>query len=192
MLQIDVNFIDRLAKTCKKFPDRSVDIMQSVKKNQINSKLEIFKHIPNNSRVCIMGGWYGAPYLLANPTCDYTFVDLDQQCAVIGKYLWQGRPATFIEGDALLFDTSPFDVIINSSTEHMDKNGLADSLQRIQPGKKCILQNSNQRAVLDHINCFKSADEFSDWTSNYMLISSTATTLMDNGSSRFTLICQST
>lgn len=192
MLHIDVNFLDRLAKTCKKFPDRAVDIMQSVKKNQITSKESFFRHIPKHARVCIMGGWYGTPYLLLESECEFTFVDLDQQCAIVGAHLWQGKSARFVVADALEWDYSPYNVIINTSTEHMDRTSLATTLLKLPPGRLCILQNSNQRGVEDHINCFDGEKQFVEWIENIMLVETHGVIQMDNKSERYTAICRTT
>lgn len=190
MLHIDVNFIDRLAKTCKKFPDRAVDIMQSVKKNQLKSKTRVFNHIANNSRVCVVGGWYGAPYLLANPTCTYTFVDIDPCCAEVGRYMWENK-SHFATADAADWDYSAYDIVINSSTEHMDKDKLQKMFSGLHPGQTVILQNSNQHQVHDHINCFDSIESYVDWVSAFLIVGGSFTDIMDNNSKRFTLVCRS-
>ncbi len=191
MLHIDVDFIDRLAKACKKFPDQAVNIMQSVKKNQMISKRQIFGHLPDHACVCVMGGWFGIPYLLANPTCTFTFVDLDPMCAEIGRYIWKDRTASFITGDALRFDVSNYDVVINTSTEHMVRSDLEIAIQRIPANKWCLLQNSNQRNVLDHKNCFDTQREFVEWVEGMLIVKESKMEVMDNGSQRFTAICMS-
>lgn len=189
MLHIDVNFLDEIARTCKHFPDRAVDLVQSIKGNQLRSKEILFEYLPNNSNVCVMGGWYGAPFLLANPTCKYDFVDLDGRCAAVGSYLWTGREARFITADALQYRYDEYDVVINCSTEHMDRAGLRSTLMNIPPRVLCLLQNSNQREVEDHINCFDSESHFVDWLSEFTLVNESTTVVMDNGSKRFSAIC---
>lgn len=190
MLQIDVDRLDRIARAIKQYPDRAVDIAQSFKKNQMISKEEVISHIPERSHVCVLGGWYGTGFLLNSRKASYTFVDIDPVCKQIGKVLWW-HLAEFVHADALTFDTTPYDVIVNCSTEHMHRTLLADHLRVVPRGKIYIMQNSNKRDVEDHINCFRSEQDFRSYIEeeSSMIVRSCSTVLMDNASERYTAVC---
>lgn len=189
MLRIDVNLLDRMALAAKRYPHRASDILQSIKKNQLISKQVVVDHIPTNSRVCVMGGWYALAFMLLteDPTIKYTSLDLDSDCTAIGNLLSPGSQFEFITANALNY-VGDFDVYVNCSTEHMDNEQLLFAMTNIETGKLCIFQNNNNFNVPDHINCFSTLEEYVDYLKDYIDIQQTFEDRMDNGTTRFTII----
>lgn len=193
MLQIDVNLLDRIALAARRCPDRAVDIIQGLKYNQLASKHQIIKELPQdpNLRVGVLGGWYGIGFMALSYTHPhiYTIIDSDPECKVVGEWIDYPR-FSFITGDACTADTSGYDVLINCSSEHMDRDMLASSFEEIECGKRYIIQSNNNYDVPDHINCFASREKLVDFMSNHFAIEKATTTVMDNGTERYTVICR--
>lgn len=193
MLHFDVNLLDRIALAARRYPERAADIMQCFKKNQLLSKHTLTKHLPQEgaASICVLGGWYGIGFMLSqnNKQLQYTIVDLDPVCQKVGELIGF-RGFTHITHDATSFDVSGFDIIVNCSSEHMNKNQLQNSFDIIPIGKKCIFQNNNNFHSRDHVNCFESVNLFVDYLSTSFAIEETIITPMDNTTERFTVICK--
>lgn len=190
MLQIDVKLLDGIYRAIYNYPERARDIAHSFKSNQILSKMEVVKHIPPHSSVCLLGGWYAIGFMMANTdrTIRFTSVDIDRKCMHVGRMI-AAAGYTHIHGDALTFNTNDYDVVVNCSTEHMDTNELQFSFANIASGKLCIFQNNNNFGVEDHINCFPSMAEFRTYLQEQFEILDCNTTLMDNGTERYNVKC---
>lgn len=193
MLQIDVKILDGMYRAIRQYPERAIDIAHSFKSNQLISKLEVTKHIPPNSSVCLLGGWYAIGFMLTNtdPTIKFTSVDIDRKCMHVGKII--AAPGyTYIHTNALAFNTDSYDVVVNCSTEHMDTEQLQFSFANISRGKLCIFQNNDGFGVDDHINCFPTAGDFCEYLEEQFNITTCTSTLMDNGITRYTVVCTKT
>jgi hypothetical protein len=95
----------------------------------------------------------------------------------------------FVTADAFLFDTQPFDVIVNPSTEHMDPDHLQFSFANIEPKKLCIFQNNDMAFVEDHINCFSTSSKFQTYLEEQFEVVNMVETTLDNGYKRYTAVC---
>lgn len=193
MLQIDVKLLDRVALAARRCPERAVDIIQSLKYNQLASKHQIVKELPQNTnlRVGVLGGWYGIGFMALSYTHPhlYTIIDCDPICKIVGDIINYPR-FSFITGDACKIDTTEYDVLVNCSSEHMDRSLLAESFREIKHGKRYIIQNNNNFDVPDHVNCFATRESFVEYLSNHFAIEKATTTTMDNGTERYTVICR--
>lgn len=193
MLQIDVNLLDRIAAVSRKHPELAADIIQGLKFNQLTSKLQVMDELPRDpeTRVIVLGGWYGIGFMALAKTrpLHYTMIDIDPNCEIVGELMLHPR-FQFITADACMINTDHFDVIVNCSSEHMDRDDLERSFTTIQQGKKYIIQNNNNFNVPDHTNCFPSIDKFVDYLSNHFAIESARITAMDNGTERYTVVCR--
>lgn len=193
MLQIDVELLDKIALAARRCPDRAADIIQGLKYNQLASKRQIIKELPQNTnlRIGVLGGWYGIGFmaLSTTPHHHYTMIDIDPTCKMVGD--WIDYPGfTFLTGDACTTDTSNYDVIVNCSSEHMDRDKLTNSFHAIERGKRYIIQNNNNFDVPDHINCFATKESFVDYMSDSFAIEKATTTTMSNGTERYTIVCR--
>jgi hypothetical protein len=124
-----------------------------------------------------------------NNQSKYTCVDIDPKCEEIGNIL-SHNSFSFITADALSFNVSGFDLVINSSTEHMDKGKLFSWFETVPIGMTCIFQNNNNFDVEDHINCFSSISLFEDFISESFGILESSVDVMDNGTERYTILCR--
>lgn len=115
--------------------------------------------------VLLLGSWYPTylPYLLrANK---YTCVDLDENVIDLSKQfndlLYQGTVEfEYVVGDAedwLQKDHSKYDVVINTSCEHM--NFDFNSVQ-LNYTSLYALQSNNYVEIKEHINCKESLESF--------------------------------
>jgi hypothetical protein len=187
----DVNLMDGIARACRKYPERAVDITQSFKHNQLISKHEVVKNIPKSSNVCVLGGWYGVGFMMMrhdNQT-KYTCIDRDSMCKLIGEEI-DCKQFSFQTADALTFNTNPYNLIVNCSTEHMNNELLKQSFKNINFHKLCIFQNNNNFNVPDHINCFHTLSEFEEYLGEDFSIHSATETIMDNNTKRYTVVCR--
>lgn len=192
MVRVDVDLLDRIAFACRKYPDRAVDITQSFKYNQITSKATVQRLLPPTpSKICVLGGWYGLGFMCTatNISNTYTCIDIDPHCQLIGETLDQPN-FYFVTANALEYDVSEFDIIINCSTEHMDRRELKQSFVRIPNHTMCIFQNNNNFNVEDHINCFDNIELFEDFISEDFAILETVVDKMDNRTERYTILCR--
>lgn len=191
MLTIDTRLLDNIAKTIKKYPHKAVEITHGLKRNQLLSKQRVIDHIPPNKKVVVLGGWFALSYTVLNlhTTNIITSVDKDPLCEQIGKYLHHNiSNITYKTVDALSLVVTPYDVIVNTSTEHMDREHLQFSFANYNSGKYCIFQNNNMFDVVDHVNCFATIKEFSSYISEQFEIIDEYEDILDNGSSRFTIV----
>lgn len=195
MLTIDTLLLDNIAKTIKQYPHKAVEITHGFKQNQIMSKQRVVRLIPADKNVLLLGGWFALGYTILNlhATNRITSLDIDSECEQIGKCLHRNiSNIVFKTKDALRFNVNSFDVVINTSTEHMDKDHLQFSFANYNTGKYCIFQNNNMFDVADHINCFVGIKEFSSYIAEQFDILEEHEDILDNGHSRFTIACVKT
>lgn len=122
---------------------------------QIQSKVwlckELETHIPDNTRVAILGSWHNvlAFMLLTRDDSRYkeiVGIDLDKKVQKVADKItlaWRiGKDAkvTNVVADASTYDLSGFDVVINCSPEHMASN---DWFTNISAGTIVCIQSSN-------------------------------------------------
>jgi hypothetical protein len=192
MLPIDTLLLDNIAKTIKTYPHKAIEITHGFKHNQLISKQRVIEHIPPGRKVVVLGGWFALSYTLLNlhTTNHITSIDIDPLCEQIGKRLHYNIPNVVHKTEnALHFPTNSFDIIINTSTEHMNKEHLQFSFANYDKGKYCIFQNNNMFNVADHINCFTTKKGFSSYISEQFEIINECNDVLDNGYSRFTIVC---
>lgn len=174
------------SRAIRNFPDRARDIAQTFSYNQLTSKAEVAKLITKSGKVTILGGWYCNVFAHFLKGCQITSVDIDPACANIGRTI--NPHVCFEVDDALTYKISMYqDMVINTSTEHMDHHKLLLSFENIPSGMKCYFQNNNMFNVDDHINCFNSNDEFCQYLQDDFLIMNKITTELDTGAKRFTV-----
>lgn len=192
MLTIDTILLDNIAKTIKQYPHKAIEITHSLKQNQIISKQRVVELIPADKKVLLLGGWFALGYTILNlhTTNHITSIDIDPLCEQIGRSLHRNIPnIQYQTKDALRLATTAYDVIVNTSTEHMDRDHLQFSFANYDTGKYCIFQNNNMFDVADHINCFSSMKDFSSYIAEQFDILKEREDILDNKCSRFTIAC---
>jgi len=153
---------------------RSIDIINSVKESQIESKEwlveTLLPFIDNPKRICIVGSWYGLISAMLNQhlsdNVEIRNIDSDPESPKIGEVLQKGlisENTKFIHNNAedYLFDTiKSFDVIINTSCEHMEQDDLNLILALKRKDTIICFQGNNYHDVQSHINTHNSLEEF--------------------------------
>ncbi len=119
-------------------------------------------------KIALLGGWYGmtAFLLLSRNNIDIKYIrsfDLDPKCESIADMInenwvfdsWKFKAMT---DDVNVIDFSEFDVIINTSTEHIDNTLWFDKLHNDQ----IIAIQSNNMPHDDHIFVMETLQDFED------------------------------
>ena len=156
---------------------RSFDILNSINENQFNSKEwlvdTLIKYVDkeNIKRVLIGGSWYGLIGIMLREHLSQDVyirnVDYDGLTKEIGKKLAGDnikykRNEYYTEDivDFYMDKPNSYDLIINTSCEHME----SDDIRFIVDGKpkKTIvcLQSNNYHEIQSHINTHNSLEEF--------------------------------
>ena len=170
----DSRFIDDIRKTAARYPEPALGY--ALNRNQVTSKKWLIDALfdvtdGNLGRVCVLGGWYGV--LSAMLLHDSRFrieaaksVDIDAGCTEIAESLnrthVESGAFTALTADmyALDFEDAPYDLIINTSCEHVtDIGGLLD---RIPQGTILALQSNNYYGIEGHVNCVDDLEAFKD------------------------------
>ena len=171
---ISEEFLGAFAETlrCDATVEHASSFADHVLINKLTSKKWLADQLllvtqPKN--VLILGSWYSTylPYALgAN---HYTCVDIDASVinlsAKFNERLYGNNDKfTYEVGDAqewLLKETSQFDVIINTSCEHMSFD-MRDI--ELIPNTFYVLQSNNYTIIKDHINCKTDLNSFIEST----------------------------
>ena len=144
------------------------DIINSLNKNQEKSKdwlieksKKYFSFFDAPS-VVVAAGWYGH---LASKIKKYTkgeVVSFDKvvTCKKVGHKLYKGKGVIFEFGHVETFDIKRFDIVVCTSSEHLEQKVLNDFLNRRKKGSLVILQSNNFFNIKGHINCHNSLEDF--------------------------------
>ena len=171
----------------------SDDLLDSYSPNQFRTKERLINHIKKlnivdkNSRIVIMGGWYGSILIPAFKECkEITLIDKDNEVVSIAKnrLFPHYKNVKFISGDVFEDFRDCFidcDLFINTSCEHMRpmkewgpigprslyKNssfGIPQTYQdpwwgRVSPSHFAFTSN-NMIDIEGHINCVNDIEQF--------------------------------
>ena len=162
---------------------RSYDIMNAINGPQMDSKqwlvdtlvpFLIPKYLYFDVRdILVLGAWYGVTGLLLrehlDPEVKIWNIDLDPKCIDYSHLLKQSIPHTenniSVTADAAeyFFDNSDaYQVIINTSCEHMDQEDIDLMIRMKNPETLLCLQSNNFHKEPEHINTHNSVEEFAD------------------------------
>lgn len=151
---------------------RIKDIIHSVDNNHWKSKQwlvdalsRVYKH--HSGRVFVAGGWYGLLSFLLRQKYEQssfsiTSADMDPKCEQIGWKLFHDQGIQFktmnvVETD---HDFSKYNIIINTSCEHMDADELSRFINNKPEHALLVLQTNNFKELDSHVNCVDSLEEF--------------------------------
>ena len=111
--------------------------------------------------VGIFGGWYGLlAYLFKEKGVDNPMsLDIDEMTRIIGHRIF-GEGIDWRDADMFEFDDRKFDVIVNTSCEHLDRDKLCEWIGSFKNGEMFALQSNDYFDEMSHINCSESEDEF--------------------------------
>jgi len=154
---------------------RSFDIINSVNTNQLASKEHLTKAvfpIINSMKylthIAILGSWYGLlGIMLRQHISDEIYIDnidSDPETKFIGKRLHKHDRNRFIVGDAVGYTLNDklkkYQLIINTSCEHMEQEDLLLITQAKHRNAVICFQSNNYFSIDSHINCSNSLEEF--------------------------------
>ena len=167
---------EKIEQLITDYPGRVFDFLDSCNKSQWQSKLWIIdelnlylfkygKRKPN--RFAILGGWYGllAEIIYENIGVEIegiTSIDSDSLSADIGWIFCKDTDVINFEINDIknLNYGDYYDVILNTSVEHMEQSVVDYSIEVASPGTVFVLQSNNLFELSEHINCSKSETEF--------------------------------
>lgn len=144
------------------------ELRDALSDGQLRSKLWLIDEFdevmavapPGKQRVAVMGGWVGLLPLLMftkGKMVSVTSFDIDERANTLAEKFNWGYDFKAVNKDMYEVDYSEFDVIINTSSEHIpDIRAWAKSLP---PDKTVIVQNNNFVKGNGHVSCVKDEDE---------------------------------
>jgi len=186
---IDFENTKALQELIRKYPGRVLDYLNSCNETQWLSKrwlaeelnLYLYKHGKRDGSyiIALLGGWYGllAHILIEELGVEIKLIesfDMDYMTKKVGKILHGvGSDKGFqpLDKDIIKFrikdvaeinfDDS-YDIIINTSTEHMEQEIVNHTIDTAESGTIFIFQSNNFFGLQEHINCSESEEEFND------------------------------
>ena len=149
-------------------------VLESFWKGQLKSKVwlveQLSKHAPNKPLdIVIHGGWNGVlASLLFNSELDISnirSIDIDPSCEETANMICKQQE---IEGRfrAVTCDMCEYkyeyepDVVINTSTEHIDQSQYDKWLNNVPNSSLVVIQNNNYKEIAEHVRCFDNVVEF--------------------------------
>jgi hypothetical protein len=163
---------------------RSYDIINAVNGPQIDSKqwlvntlvpFLIPKYLYFDLKdVLVLGAWYGVTGLLLrehiDPSVKIWNIDSDPECEKYSNILKQDIPYAenniSITADAAEYffeNSDAYQVIINTSCEHMDPEDLQLLINMKNTETVVCFQSNNYHAEPEHINTHNSVEEFAEF-----------------------------
>jgi hypothetical protein len=201
--ELSNNWSRAWSETQKQRPWQSRRLLDSSTTSQLQGKLwlvnELQKLDLKFSNVCIIGGWFAqfiTPLMFDN--FDINFIhnwDIDQDAKQISykfnrRYKHQKRyvaiTSNLLEKSWSKFRKSNYDLIINTSCEHMYPMKKIRELN-LNLKSWFVLQSTNEDKFDDHINCVNSTKELAEQGQLKQVLYEGQITL-DNGMTRFMVI----
>lgn len=174
---VPVSYINDLFRASAKF---GISLEDATSKGQLASKVWLSETLSGLNvgafyHGVICGGWYGTliPILLHWVSVrSLTTIDIDESCLDIVPEVVNSagnRCRIFAQAaDMHRIDYSEYDLIINTSSEHI--NSISGWLSSIPSGKLIVVQNNDLLSAEGHINCKASLEELYDETSQHLNI----------------------
>jgi hypothetical protein len=178
------DFIDLplLTRTMVEYPNQN--FLHSTSRDQIEAKRLLVnvlnKCFKGSYSIAVIGGWHGILSLLLKKYAQFNIrwmasYDIDSECTQIAKTLGVGAETE----DMFRLDYTDYDIIINPSCEHVDK----DWIDKIPSGKIVVAQSTNMN-YKSHINKVDTLEDFK----KQLGLSEIKTIQIDKRYSRFTVI----
>ena len=152
---------------------RSFDIINSVNDNQIANKEwlvnELLPYIDEEGkRICVLGGWYGLTAFMLRQHISKNIiidsVDSDQYCSKAARWLnGDIKNINYITSTAedwFFEHPKAYQLIINTSCEHMEQEDINLMIGLKRPEAFVCLQGNNYHEIQSHINTHDCLDDF--------------------------------
>ena len=156
---------------------RIKDIIHSLNENhwaskrwlveKIRANLNVLKNMYEGSSytVGIFGGWYGLLAYLFRQTTDghVMSLDSDEMAKTIGSRIFSGSDINWVCEDLFEHENKDFDVVCNTSCEHLDRDDLKQWIGSFKPGTLFALQSNNDAELMSHVNTSDTLEEFEEY-----------------------------
>ena len=181
-------------------------VLDSMNQSQLESKLwiiqELIKLEIKPKIVAILAGWYSQyiiPLLIEHGVEFIYNFEIDRDAKDISykfnkrykdqeKYKYQITDIMFKEIEGKEKNNGAFDVLINTSCEHMFPMRRFRELNKNLSGNPIyVLQSTNEDKYEDHINCVSGPEELAEQAELINVVYS-GTKVLDNGMKRFMVI----
>jgi hypothetical protein len=188
---LDRNTLDIIKRLLDSYPDRIMDVLDSLNANQHASKdwlVEKLNEYPHYYKdrtldkridISILGSWYGllAYRLLEKFTVkkigNIDCIDFDPKAKDVAKRLWQKTDADnlkngqlayvkFIEQDIMHIKEINSHVVICTSCEHLAQDTINDTIGKLEEHTLVVLQSNNYKEIGQHINCVDTVEDFAN------------------------------
>lgn len=191
-----VNMFDRdtlntIKRLLDNYPDRIVDVLNSLSKNQYASKDWLieklndyphhfkYKSLDKKINICLLASWYGLLAYrmvdkfklkqIANIDC----IDFDPKSKSVAKKLWKKIDADnlengkltyikFIEQDINDIKDLNYPLVICTSCEHLEQKLIDNTIDKLEQHALVVLQSNNYKEVNEHINCVDTKENFAN------------------------------
>ena len=176
-IKIDSEFCYRAKKVIQKFPNRALDLLHCFSPSQEKSKRWLVENLNDFSSdisknkfidIAIIGSWYGFLTYIIKQDLQFKLIseircyDVDDTAKKIARLIL-GNPdrVNFMTRniDDVDFSQQRFNIIINTSCEHMSDNQLHNWLLDTRPKTICVMQSTNKFAR-DHCNTVENINDF--------------------------------
>jgi len=187
----DRETLDTVKRVLDTYPDRILDVLNSINPNQHASKdwlVEKLNEYPHHFRyktldqrieICILASWYGllAYKLIDNFTLkkisNIDCIDFDKSAKGVAKNLWKKKDADNLQNGKLTaveykrkdikdLEELDYPIVICTSCEHMDQSTIYNFIEKLEPHTLVVLQSNNYREINEHINCVDNVGQFAN------------------------------
>ena len=165
---VNFNVVLKWMEYIRNNPENAYRFSENFWDSQIQSKQWLLDHIDRNDKtICIFGGWYGilAQFISYKNPYAYIFnTDVDPSCEDV---FYQINPGTGIGHifhktwnmrDGIPNSLTP-DLVINTSSEHVDQDTYDEWWMSIPEGTKYIVQGNNLE-IPEHIRIADNLEDF--------------------------------
>ncbi len=187
----DRETLDTVKRLLDNYPDRIIDVLDSLSVNQYASKdwlIEKLNEYPHHYRhktldkkidISILGSWYGLlAYMLIDKFTlkkinNIDCIDFDPQAKTVAKRLWKKVDADnlkngiltyvkFVEKDIKEIEQLNDPLVICTSCEHLEQDTIYSTIDKLETHTLVVLQSNNYKEIGQHINCVDSVENFAN------------------------------
>ena len=187
----DRDTLDTIRRIVDNYPDRIIDVLNSINENQFKSKdwlIEKLNEYPHHFKyktldkkidICLLASWYG---LLAYRLIDkfqlkkinnIDCFDFDPKAKSVAKKLWIKIDAynlkdgkltyvKFIEQDINDIEQFNYPVVILTSCEHLNQKDVDNIIKKLGEHTLVVLKSNNYKEIKEHINCVDTKEDFAN------------------------------
>jgi hypothetical protein len=162
---VDFDVVLKWMEYIRNNPENAYRFSENFWQSQIDSKKWLLEHVDRSSEtICIFGGWYGvlAQFIAhKNPYAYIVTTDIDENCEEVFKQINVGNNIVFkswnmSQGIPMLLYP---DLVINTSSEHVDQDTYDEWWMSIPEGTKYIVQGNNLE-IPEHIRIADNLEDF--------------------------------